>query len=240
MVTFIKKSILPILAISICILSVYIVTNVSAVSKNIELHKDIDIGDNVINLDYESNIKSSNGEELLIYNDNDKNQYIIKDNNIVGYLQNKKITRKESEAFNKVKYSTDDIKVMPLLSNIKFDDYKLESINYVESYNETYYTYFKYINNIKVNDNVVVSFNDDGTMSSYSAPRQDFFDNLKTNITSEKIKKYVETEVARYNSKKYELEAMYIDYRDGKYVVVCDVALYYDEYIDSVELLYSL
>lgn len=175
------------------------------------------------------------------YKDVEGNQYIYKNNEIVGFLKNKSYKEANSDKKSMIKYSVDDLEKEPLLSNINFKNYVLDNVQYFEDYNETIYTFSKYINDIKTNDGIYVSFDNDGTLASFAASRQGLFDNIETKITSNDVKKYVEEVVKKeYNVKEYNIDYMYIDYQDSKYVVYCVVGLQYDNYRTTAEILYEL
>ena len=239
---FIKKSIIPLVLVSATAFSVYTIATASAQHNGVDQQKNVDIGSKIETLNYDHTALKIKDKELLIYTDNDENEYAMKNNEIVGFFQNKKVTDKSNTPFViSQKRSLDSVLSSPLLSKINIDDYQLESSDYVASYNETTFVFSKYINDIKTNDGVYIAINDDDSLSSFSAPRQGLFDNLVTDITAKDVTKFIEEKLnSDFSGVKYDIDNMYIDYVDGKYVVVSLVSLYYNDYNDSVTLLYNL
>lgn len=244
MVMFIKKNFLSLFLILISIFSIFYVSSVSAKYSDIEKAKNIKIGDKEVNLKYEYSDIEVKGKKLLVYKDVNDNEYVMKGDDLVGFLESKKITKDYVNKSQIVKkYSTSKIKSLPLIAStgINLDGYIQDSINYIESYGETTYTYSKYINDIKTNDGVYISLNSDGSLSAYSAPRQGLFDKLTTNVTSEDVTKYINDKIrSNFNDINFDIDNIYIDYVDEKYVVVCNVSLDYGDYIDSITMLYDL
>lgn len=239
---FIKKSIIPLVLVSATAFSVYTIATASAQHSSVEQQKNVEIGSKTETLSYDYTALKIKDKELLIYTDSDDNEYAMKDNEIVGFLQNKKVNEKSNTpvVLSQTK-SLDSVLSSPLLSNINLDDYQLDSNDYISSYNETTFVFSKYINGIKTNDGVYIAINDDGSLSSFSAPRQGLFDNLVTDVTSNDVAKYVEEKLNNdFPGVKHDIDNMYIDYVDGKYVVVSFATLYYNDYNDSTILLYNL
>ena len=180
---------------------------------------------------------------LTIYSDDSNDEYLLKDNKIVGYLQDKEIDEIEqlSGIENKKIYrSVDDIKKDPMLSGIDFNNYSFDGTKYIDSYKETLYTFSKYINGIKTNDGIYVSINDDGSVSAFGATRQHLFDNLITSVTKEDVENYIANEIKKYNASSYDIESMIINYVDEKYVVECLIGLDYEDYRDTATLYYNM
>lgn len=247
----IKKYILFIIvvAILVCVVSIifYMKSKVEYVNQKIKLN----IGNENINLSYSKAVDISDGTRLMVYQDSKKDEYIFKNNKLVGYLKNRKITEKKEKSKEIKKYTIKDFKSMPMLKDINFDGYVFDGERYIDSYNETEYVYIKYINGIKTNDSISISFTDDGKISSFDASRAGLFNNLKTNVTKEKVEKYVEEYIKEMqkNGKighkdnspiNYEIDYMFINVKDNKYFVEVGVVLDNKEYKRTIVVTYDL
>ena len=147
---YIKKKCFIVIAFLIVLLYICFFSIFSVKGKTIDLHKIISIHNNSLNLDYEKQIATIDNSIVSSYSDFNKNEYIFKNDKIIGYIQNKKVNEKSVDIKENNQYTMKDIKKLPLLSNIDFDGYVLGDVSYINSYNETVYTYYKYLNNIKL------------------------------------------------------------------------------------------
>lgn len=222
------------------LITISLISATYAKKDDLELYKTIYLNNNNISLKFDAKIKTHN-DIVTVYKDKVSNEYLFKNENMIGFLENKRIEKNITTKTDNVKIETSDIQKNEMLKNINLNDYKLDNVIYTKDYGEMFYTYVKYINDIKTNDFVDISFNVDGTLSSYSAPNQGIFDHLITRIKQKDINEFIKrTMEKKYKNVKYNIESTYLDYQNDKYIVVCDVTLYYNDYNEMTELIFSL
>lgn len=242
MVTFInRKKIIFICILSLLIL--FIIIKVKAIESDTFISKNISVNNSSIKLNLKKEYTNTTNKNILAYEDENKNEYAIKDNEIIGFFQKKSILESEIKLSDS-KLNTTKTSLQQLISNystINLNDYVLSKTSYNGDYNETSYTYSKFINGIKTNDGVIVSINSDGTLASFLAPRQGLFDKLKTSVNSVKVANYVKSVMEKnYSGISYEIKYMTIDYKDNKYIVDSLIVLKYSDYDSTINIYYDL
>lgn len=241
-----KKNLL--FCVSICIfviLSIFTTINVNALVISNKNNIEITVNNNVVDLKYKKEVNRTKQEKILAYEDSNKNEYAIINNEVVGFFQSKHYSNEyaKKNMFNKSSESVinNSKELLSLYSNIDLDDYILTETNYSNTYRETSFNYSKYINDIKTNDGVIVSINDDGTLASFLAPRQGLFDNLKTSVTKSKVENFIKDVMSKkYSGVDYEISYMTIDYQEEKYVVDSLIVIKYINYNETINILYDL
>lgn len=225
-----KKIIFTVLSFLILSCSVFALGNINRAEeiKNIDF-----LGEN-INLKLNTYNKKVGSEVLNLYKDDYNNEYIYKNNKLVGYLQNKEINDISSNLFSTYKKSAinyrlkaDEYAKIFIDENLtNFNNYTFEKESYVESYNEINFLYTKYINEFKTNDSINVALNLDGTLSSISATRQGIFNDLELQVNNEQIKDFVSKYMSKnYMNLKYSILETLINQVDNKFVVETIVAI---------------
>ena len=181
---------------------IFCVCMVSLNQNKVIKDKKINIKNEEINLKFNRYL-----DDELIYNDDMKNEYIIKNDKVIGY--NKNINVFEQNELN------DQIEITDLkdLFNINMENYELEK-------NEDYYLYNKYINGIKTSDSIYVSFNKDKIVN-IKTNKIGVFDNLVSDINKDKINEYIEKEIKNYNTSKYKIKDIMMDYKNYNYFINC-------------------
>ena len=188
--------------IVIILVYIFCVCMVSLNQNKVIKDKKINIKNEEINLKFNRYL-----DDELIYNDDMKNEYIIKNDKVIGY--NKNINVFEQNELN------DQIEIRDLkdLFNINMESYELEK-------NEDYYLYNKYINGIKTSDSIYVSFNKDKIVN-IKTNKIGVFDNLVSDINKDKINEYIEKEIKNYNTSKYKIKDIMMDYKNYNYFINC-------------------
>ena len=240
MVMFIKKrNYIFILVLALFGLALSNIITANAKSNNIEYEKEISVRGKNISIKYEKDINSLLNNNIVAYMDDEGNEYALKGDKIIGILYKKN----EMNLSNNTMQNEDinPIEVLSKDSDINLDEYVLNKKVYNKTYNETTYTYSKYINNIETNDSVILSINSDGSLSSFLIPKEGMFDNLKTSVTTNDVIKYIDEQIKKeYKNIKYEIKYMMIDYQDNKYVVDSLVSLDFEKYHDTINIIYDL
>ena len=187
------------------------------------MHRKIMFGDKKISIDYNRKYN-----ELSYYLDKDNNEYIFKNDKLVGYLKN-------INKFELNKESENDIKINNIEEITKLFEINLE--NYILEKNNNDYLYIKYINDIKTSDGIFVSLSENGTLERYESSKIGLFDNLITQVTKEEVEEYIKEEVSKMSKfSKYRIIDMVIDYKKRKYLVDCLIEI--DE--NEMEIVYNL
>jgi len=158
---------------------------------------------NEIELEYVRSI-----DDISMYKDINSNEYIFYDNKLMEL----NITDDN--------YSEYTLKDLLNKYNIDLENYKLFKDN-------DEYLYIKYINDIKTEDYIRISFNED-KIKKFKTNKLGLFDNLVINFSKDEL---IERIYSKYNVLD-NIKDIVIDYKD-KYVVVC----YLD---DDKELIYEL
>ena len=186
---------------------------------NVEKNKTIKINGEEINLEYENTINNLN-----IYNNNN-DDYIFKDNKLVGYLKestliNNKID-KEAAKTKAIEFAKENIN--------NFDRYELVSSNYKESYNEHSFRFVRKINGIDTLDDVDINVDGNGEIISFSASHQGEFEKYKKlKIDSEIINNMcLEAVQNKYGEKikDINIDSQYLKILAEKLVVQTDVTI---------------
>lgn len=192
-----------------------------AINDSTSKQKSIDFLDKKVNIKLSTKEKAKSNI-LSIYTDDNNNEYIFKNEKIVGYFQNKKIDSKAS-LDNKAKANFDyrekaDKFAQEIVDNnlTSFEKYQFAGQTYVESYDEINYLYVKTINGFITNDSINVALNTDGTLASISAPFQGIFDNLKVSKNYRDVEEYVNNYMEKnYNNLSYKIIDLIIDLDDN-------------------------
>lgn len=189
MIYLIKREVIVLIVVILIIL--YNLIQIGDVSQEL-IEKDNKLMSfNEIELEYVRNI-----DDLLMYKDSDSNEYIFYDNKLIEL----NITDN-----NYNEYTLKDILDN---YNINLEDYKLFK-------DKDEYLYIKYINDIKTEDYIHISFRDD-KVKKFKTNKLGLFDNLVIDFNKDEIINMI--------SKKYnileDIKDIVIDYKD-RYVVVC-------------------
>lgn len=241
MAMFIKNIKYTILVLSLIIFGLCFINHNTAQAEE-TMSRVIEINNTSILLHYINDVINKSGKKVEVYTDSQFNQWILENDKVVGYKKNKNYNVPISIEDFSEKYGISYLKTIPVISeNVNLDNYTLDSIGYSNDCGEATYTFSRYINDLKTNDGVYITLNEDGSLASYSAPRQGLFDNLITDVTAEDVEKYIDSEIKRiYNISDYTINYMYIDYSDSKYYVYSTIGLQYDTYRTSVEVIFNL
>lgn len=215
-----------------------------------------------IELTYYKTLDNTRGTySATIYKDSNDNQYIYNSNDkLVGYLKERTITKENNETLklSTSKISFDSItssfsankdlklKINEFVKSIidtektSFNKYKLEKIDYVESYNEINFVYTKHIDGYKVNDSITVSVDINGEIVSFVANRQGMFDNLTDiNINGAELNDYILNSVGEeFEYTDYEVFSQLIDNVDGKIVLANYVKIILEDGTSTSTIVY--
>lgn len=239
-----KKLIIPITIISIFGMSI----NVLAANNSKEYKKDIEfMKENVsVELSKTRNVDIGN---FQVYKDSQNNEYIYKNQKLVGYFSDKEIkeennNQRKSISINKIDYTKiaeNYAKEFIDVESTSFEKYQFEKSDVVSDYNEINYTYTKFINGFKTNDSITVALNFDGTLASVSASRQGLFDNLVILATKDEVQNYVDDYMKeKYPSFEYKVSRVIVDYIDDKYVISNFVVINNEEEVFTEQVYYEL
>ena len=179
--------------------------------------KKIELNDKTISIKFDSK-----ENDKFIYKDEIGNEYIIKNDKIIGYRNINIFDNSEDK--NQIKKSD-----LPKLLGIKFDKYVLDKENNI---------YNKYIKGIKTSDSIYVTLDSEEVITRVETNKTGIFNRLLLKTDKEDIEKYVENEMKdKYKIEKYNIKEMTIDYKNKKYIVNCIVE---GENTDLIEIVYYL
>ncbi len=237
------------LIISMTVISIFgISINVLASNISQEYNKDIEFMDENVSVKL-SKTRNADIGNFQVYKDSQNNEYIYKNQKLVGYFSDKEIkeennNQRKSISLNEIDYTKiaeNYAKEFIDVESTSFEKYQFEKSDVVSDYNEINYTYTKFINGFKTNDSITVSLNFDGTLASVSASRQGLFDNLIILATKDEIKNYVDNYMSEnYPSLEYKVSSSIVDYIDNKYVISNFVVINNDGEIFTDTVYYDL
>ncbi len=205
------------------IIMIFIVCSVSVFIKlifgniNEPDDKKIELNDKVITIKY-----NRTENDKTIYKDEIGNEYIIKNDKIIGYRNINIFDNYEDK--NQIEKSD-----LSKLLGIKLDKYVLDKENNI---------YNKYIKGMKTSDSIYVTLDSKEVITRVETNKTGIFNRLLLKTDKEDIEEYVRKEMKeKYNIEKYNIKEMIIDYKDKKYIVNCIVE---GENTDLIEIVYYL
>lgn len=204
------------------------------------------IDENNIELDYSKSYINDN-KIKNIYFDNNDNEYIICNDECVGFIRKFSVdTIVHSNAkLNKDALETKAYEFMKevIINSSRLNDYVLTSYGYVESYSEYVYTFTKKIDEYRTNDFICISLDGYGNLASFCGSHQGDFDSLRNiDICQDDIDEFIENNICeKYGSVQYEISSCFINKIDDKFVMQYNINIYNDEDdCNSEILLYPL
>lgn len=241
----IKKSLIIMISITALIFSIFTVKALNYNKKS----KAIDFFDKKIVLShYDTKVyDSENGKKTFsIYHDNNDNEYIYNGEKIIGFLKNISVDVNKMKNFDSNKIDKNKllsnyektandmlykITTMNVETDTKMidDNYKLSYTNYRSDYQELFYTYTKQIDGFDTNDNITISLDLDGNLSSFNAANQGIFDKYdEIKIDRNKVNNFINDRMNSYineKSDKYKVEYQIINILDGNLVLEIGVGI---------------
>lgn len=167
-----------------------------------------------------------------IYRDNEtKDEYIFRDEKMVGFLKKASVTQKVKSSNNEInKEEARNIVEEFAYNNItQFEKYELVYSNYTESYGEYCFIFMNKINNLNTGDIVKININGNGEIMSYSAFHQGEFEKYQnTYIDVNAIKENIQNTLEnKYGDKleDFEITNQFLRILDGKLTMQNDIVI---------------
>lgn len=181
--------------------------------------------------------------EIDIYVDKDKNEYLQKSGTIIGFI--KKINE-EKPIESKIKNVEIDEKMALKIaseyakSNVYgFERYTTLGVKLCSTYNE-YQVYFnQMIDNYLTMDQIYITIDKSGNITSFLADKQGMFDkyqeiNIEENLVNEKIKEFVNNKYGQ-ELRNYKINSKTLKMKDEKLVLECMIEIETDNNADYLE-----
>ena len=207
---------------------------------------------NNIEVEINSANKNSFGDELLTYQDDNKNDYIFKNDVLVGYVNNNNskddniitVVNMNTINSNLNNYSQIASKYLTSLLNeniTNIKDYTLIDAKYLESTDEYSYVFGKKLNGYLVNDGIIISINSDKELVSFSAAQQGLFDKYnEIQIDDIKVSNFIEKEMSieKEQNIEYTIDKQFLNIVDNKLVLQIGMTLNHNNKYYSTKTLY--
>lgn len=240
---------------------VFFVTGiVNASIGNIETEKTISfINNDNLMIEYSRKYVTSDKKEILIYEDEENNEYFYKKGNLVAYVRNETLVDDSVESVVHNSYNAMEISNVPeenieYFENIANDylntlitkksrssssNYELIDATYLDATKEYSYIYSKKIGNYIVNDGILISVDKNGDLVSYSGAQQGLYDNYyNITIDEQDVSDFIEESMIENNITNYEINTQFINFVDNKLVLQTGITIINDNNILSSMFIY--